>query len=67
MHLKRNLNEILTQAMKFTEKIKSKVPNTKFIVLHSICTTVAARHVLNVGGRHTTFSCFRPLAVFSLA
>ena len=28
---------------------------------------VAARHVLNVGGRHTTFSYFRPLAVFSLA
>jgi len=28
---------------------------------------VAARHVLNVGGRHTNFSYFRPLAVFSLA
>jgi len=28
---------------------------------------VAARHVLNVGGRHTTFAYFRPLAVFSLA
>ncbi len=51
-----------------TQKYSSILRSTiQYIEVLSHIQTVAARHVLNVGGRHTTFSYSRPLDVFSLA
>jgi len=52
LRIKKNLHFIVTNF-----QLRRKSPNyTHDHILHK--SAVAARHVLNVGGRHTTFSIF---------